>query len=325
LSEAFVTLNERLPDDGAFKKFRVPTSLEEVAPLKQQDLSRALDGAAHATYFESLSMADRADILSETFRGASDFLEAAPSKVLGLALEAGEFLVELRRRLLLDVYEEDSYCPLCDGVLDKRGGHPGLCAGGGDRTLRHNAARNCTGRFAAAAGLGPVLEKPGLLQPSPDDPSQTSRRRPADVYLPTWSSGAPAALDFAITSPQRQDVLEGASREAGAAATAYEATKRQYLDTAEDCRRQGVTFVPMVAEPSGGWSPAAVVVFKRIARAASARTGCLPDAKVNEYFQQLSVAIRQANARATLRRNTGGLDEGVVPNPVASAWAALAQ
>ena len=31
-------------------------------------------------------------------------------------------------------------------------------------------------------------------------PDEVSRRRPADVYLPRWSSGGPAALDFAITS-----------------------------------------------------------------------------------------------------------------------------
>ncbi|CAL1168741.1 unnamed protein product, partial [Cladocopium goreaui] len=47
-------------------------------------------------------------------------------------------------------------------------------------------------------------------------------RRPADadVYLPAYA-GSPAALDFAITAPQRQATLAQASHQMAAAATAY--------------------------------------------------------------------------------------------------------
>ena len=123
---------------------------------------------------------------------------------------------------------------------------------------RH-AARNRTGVFATAAGQNPTLEQPGLLQPSPAQPN-AAQRRPADVYLPSWN-GSPAALDFAITSPHRLDAPREATSTAGAAAAVYEAHRRAYLNTAEDCVAQGIAFIPMVGEPFGGWGTSAICTF----------------------------------------------------------------
>ena len=33
-------------------------------------------------------------------------------------------------------------------------------------------------------------------------------RRPADIYVPRWDLGGPAALDFVVTSGLRTDLLE---------------------------------------------------------------------------------------------------------------------
>ena len=109
----------------------------------------------------------------------------APNEKLGLLFEPEEFLAELRRRLLLQVYDADHFCPCCDEPCDRHGRHAGLCAGAGDRVCRHNAARNLVGRFAAAAGCNPELERPGLLPPRPRD-DRAIGRRPADVYIPSW-------------------------------------------------------------------------------------------------------------------------------------------
>ena len=82
-------------------------------------------------------------------------------------------------------------------MLDTKGRHAHKCAAGGDRTRRHHAARNGVGRLADDAGANPELEKPGLLQPNPDQPN-AGLRRPADVYPPTWFGSMPAALDLAV-------------------------------------------------------------------------------------------------------------------------------
>ena len=89
--------------------------------------------------------------------------------------------------------------------------------------------------FAGGAGMNSELEAPNLLPPRPDDPTDSGQRRPADVFIQPWTHGTPAALDLAIVSPQRQDVLQQASRSKGYAATRYEQRKRDYQQTADQC------------------------------------------------------------------------------------------
>ena len=93
------------------------------------------------------------------------------------------------------------------------------------------------------------------------------------MYVPSWVHGQPAAFDLAITSPQRQEVLTQASLVIGHAAVQYEGWKRSYLQTEEECRQQGVQFVPLVAESSGGWGDSALATFKKMAKLASGRAG----------------------------------------------------
>ena len=132
-------------------------------------------------------------------------------------MSAAQFVIEVKRRLLMDTHASDEFCPQCDQISDCRGRHDVMCSCAGDRVRRHNAARNYGARVASRAGLNPEVEKPNLLQPSPEHPDQADRR-PADVFLPTWLSGAPVVLDFAVVSPQRQDALRQSSLQAGFAA-----------------------------------------------------------------------------------------------------------
>ena len=163
-----------------------------------------------------------------------------------------EFVVELRTRLLLDESSDADFCPCCDSVLDTKGHHCRMCVAGPDRNLRHNHVRNAYGKFSVGAALNPELERPGLLPPNPEEPS-SGQRRPADVYLPMWTGGTPATLDFAVTSPQRLDAIARVAQGGPTSAEAYELFKRTYLNTAEECARQCIRFIPMVSEPSGAW------------------------------------------------------------------------
>ena len=175
------------------------------------------------------------------------------------------------------------------------------------------------GHFATTAGLNPELEKPGLLQPGPDQPG-AARRRPADVFIPGW----PAALDLAITSPHRLDAPPEAVTTAGAAAEAYERRKRSHLRTAEDCASQGFQFRPIVGEPSGGWGPSAMCAFKAIARAHAAVSHQDVGSVLASELQHLSTVVRRANARAVLSRSAlaAGFVHAAVPAAIAIVAAA---
>ena len=184
----------------------------------------------------------------------------------------------------------------------------------------HNGARNLCARFADSAGLNPTLEQPHLLPPKPDDPAGSNLRRPADVFVPSWSHGQPAAFDLAITSPQRQSTLGQAASQVGSAARSYEDHKRSHLHTEEECRQQGILFIPLVAETSGGWGPSALSTFSKWAKLATKRNGAAssPKAVLPQFLERLCVCIRAAKARAVLRRGDAAADQAASAQDVAA-------
>ena len=295
-ARALSLLNSRLSDQ---QQVQLPEGA--ATPLRQKVLSRSLDSSEHEQHLQTLCHADRETLLSETRVGASGFLAAVPSNETGGAMEPAEFVEELKARLLVDELEAPEFCPLCDGVEDTKCRHSrGLCVAGPDRNLKHYSARNEVGRCAGRAALNPVLEKPGLLPPAPEDTS--NRRRPADVLLPSWTGCTPAALDLACTSPHRQDALARTVQGGASAAEAYSEYKRSFLNTAEECSRQGMRFIPLVFEPSAAWAPDALRTLKEIARISALRSGSEESSAVGSLLQRLCVVIRTASARAVLRR-----------------------
>ena len=213
----------------------------------------------------------------------------------------------LRRRVLT---------PLCDGVVDVYGDHCITCVGGGDRTKRHNLLGNSTFHMCAAVGLNPELEKPGLLRPrpllgslgedgrQPGGPLGPEGRRPADVYLPRWRGGTPAALDFAATSGLRTELLLDSAADPTSAVVQYEGYKETFLDTKAHCLSEGITFIPMIVDAcGGGWGPQACRVWTELAKTTALATGELPSTEAMRVLQSLSLILRRENARAVLRRS----------------------
>ena len=276
--------------------------LQPSGTLKQKDLSDALDKVDFERRLAGAEAAVKAAVLSETLKGASGFITAIPCKALRLCLEPAEFVVELQRRLGAQIFDSDDFCPLCDTVMDTRGFHASVCTCGGDKTAGHNAARSLVYHYASAAGCRPDLEPGGLLPPRPEDPEGSSLRRPADIYVPRWRGGTPAALDLAITSPQRQSALALAANEAGAAAKLYEEHKKSFLDTEAQCAQQGISFIPVVAESSGGWGPSGLFVLRTLAKRAAAKDGVPASVCMSQLLEGLSIAVRRIAARAVLRR-----------------------
>ena len=315
VAQALEQVNNALQHDKRF-------SPETAQTARQQKLSDALDAAGHESRLAGADFVDKATLISECERGARELWQAVPSRTLKLALEPAEFVEELRSRLCMAERETDRWCPLCDSVYDTRGHHARMCCAGGDRTLRHNGLRNFIYRFAAAAGLHPELERQGLLLPARATEADQSRRRPADVYLPTWTGGSPVALDFAVTAPQRQEILAASSQEALASATAYSSSKREHLGTEAACLAQGVLFQPMVVETTGAWSPEASKVLYQLATASAVKNGRTTDTVFQELLQGTAVCVRRANARAALKR--AGDEAAMAGNRLHSARAVLA-
>ena len=185
--------------------------------LSQSELRSRIDATGWASQLEGASAVDKATLLSEAAPGARAFLTCVPS---GRTQMEPAVFTELRVRLRVPESSTDAWCPKCDAVLDSHGHHAGMCIAGGERTLPHNALRDLVYSWAERGCLRPEREKAGLLLPQRPDDVSSARRRPADVFLSAF-------LDFAVTAPQRVDVL--GSPGGASAASVYTDHKKRHL------------------------------------------------------------------------------------------------
>ena len=134
--------------------------------------------------------------------------------------------------------------------------------------------------------------------------SRPGARRPADVYIPRWRLGPPAAWDFAVTSGLRLGLRADAAITDGITSR-YEDLKCSHQDTRAECAAQGITFLPMVVEAvGGGWGKMARCVWSELAKNSALATGELETASTCAIMlqQRLSMVLQRENALACLRR-----------------------
>ena len=180
-------------------------SIGETCP-RLQVLSQAIDDHTLGLIKESWSnnIHYLAHLNLITASGAGFWLHAVPSTALLTPVDSLLYRTMIQRRLRVPLFEDNTHCPFCDDIIDKFGDHCLTCACGGDRTKRHNFLRNEVFFFSNSAGLNPELECPGLLPPRPlggasqENGSERNigNRRLADIYLPRWCRGTPAALNY---------------------------------------------------------------------------------------------------------------------------------
>ncbi len=304
VTPALQRLNEKLPPD---KRVDVLTA---EAP-GQRSLSESIDSAQLESWLLSPDTPRhmKAPLRLISQDGAGAWLHATPTREDDTEMAGELFKVAVKRRVRVHVLEREVACPCCGAAMDIWGDHALVCPCKGDRTLRHNALRNLAYLIASIAGLRPEKEKPGLLPPRPNseqlrgEDAGAGRRRPADVWIPQWHSGTPAAWDFAVTSALQSGSLQEAAAEPSAAAASYEQHKRTHLDTAAQCRQQGLEFVPVVAEAhSGTWGPTARAVWHSLAKSWASAAGLELSFTSAKLAQRMSTTLRRANARAILRR-----------------------
>ena len=229
---------------------------------------------------------EQARLLSLTLDHAGDWLNTPPIKALGLHLRPPEFILALKYRLGLPVFDTPGPCPACLRDSDVHGDHAMCCGSGGERISRHNNLRDALYETAGSAGLGPVREGRFLL-PGTD-------RRPADILLPHWTGGKDAALDVTIVTPLQAATMPGAANTAGHALDyAY---GRKVNGAEEECRRQGIAFLPLVAESFGGWHSGAQREVKKLGVALARHTGQEEGEATAHLWSRLGILLQRGNA-----------------------------
>ena len=83
----------------------------------------------------------------------------------------------------------------------------------------------------------------------------------------------------------------------------YEHFKKQYKNTAEQCKNEGFAFEPLIIEAhGGGWSGILRKVVDNIARRQDATSSGGAEPASLRIAQRLSICLRAENARANLKR-----------------------
>ena len=265
------------------------SSLEDIdVPLRQKTLSRCIDEVTFQALVDSAPDArSRALAMSSALPHAGDWLNAIPSRALGLHIPNRDFILCLSYWLGLPVTNRMSACPACgSGNADVLGDHQVGCGGNSDRISRHNALRDALFSAAQSAALAPRLEAPSLV------PSSSSR--PADIFIPNWQAGRPAALDVSVISTLQPLTLSGSALSQGHALQVGE--DRKVAAHQEDCLAVGVDFIPLIAETLGGWSVRACELIRRISRLMANRVGSSPSDTTTHLFQRLSICLWRGNA-----------------------------
>jgi hypothetical protein len=183
---------------------------------------------------------------------ASDWLLAPPIPGLGLSLQNDNFRTALKFRLGLPVFDPNLTCSatssksgeVCGEALDVFGDHALCCHFGTSRVFRHNNLRDILGHAAKGAGLSAVvIEKKHQLA--------ESKKKPGDITVQQYHHGFwSSAFDVTVAHPLQKKLIEVAASEAGVAA--QEAHDRKLQKALQDCKDEGLQFVPLAWESTGG-------------------------------------------------------------------------
>ena len=178
--------------------------------------------------------------------------------------------------------------------MDEFGDHALHCRDDhGMKGGRHDRIRDNIFKEAQRASLSPTMEMPGLVP--------GSMSRPADVFVPTWINGKKVAFDISVVSPTQEAILHRAAEFPAAAIEMRKASKNSlHFD---NCRSQGIVFLPLVVETFGAWDSEAVKLLKDMARQSARRWGKTNTDEIKHLFQRLSIALQRGNAALIIERD----------------------
>ena len=128
-----------------------------------------------------------------------------------------------------------------------------------------------------------------------------SSSRPADVYLPCWHRGKPAAFDISVISPVQALTIDSAATIQGYVLTVRERQKRRIY--VEGCLSAGIDFVPIAVETLGGLSSISSHTISELGKLQVNRLGLSPSHCASHFFQRFSLTLWRGNAACWISRN----------------------
>jgi len=232
---------------------------------------------------------------------ASDWLLAPPIVGLGLNLPSDQFRTALKFRLGMSLFDAPFPCPsiskdgeACGIEMDVFGDHALCCHYGTSRVFRHNNLRDILAHTAKAAGLSAVVvEKKNQIA--------GSTKKPGDITVQQYHRGFPSsAFDVTVAHPLQKKYIEVAMSEAGVAA--QEAHDRKLQKSLAVCSAEGLHFVPLAWESTGGATDSVHETIRKWTDLEAARGGYSSLLIRQTLYSQVSCCLQRHLAQAVIDR-----------------------
>ena len=259
----------------------------------QSVLHKALDNHLYHHLFSTLDLRNQARLKTlSADTSTSSWLKAPPISSLGLALSGPEFITASRHWLGIPHLPPSTplLCP-CSNHLDQFGDHILGCSHGPYRIKRHDALRDVLYHTLRQDNTNVLLEQ---------RVSGDSGSRPGDIFHPEFDHGKATYFDVSVRSSLQPSNITRATHTAGVAAATGELLKdSQHQATVE---ASGGSFIPLVVESLGLWTPFAKKTLKSIATRSAFKSGLPSHLAFKQLLQQLSSQLWAQNARMILHR-----------------------
>ena len=132
---------------------------------------------------------------------------------------------------------------------------------------------------------------------------------PPDVLIPHWTGGLDTAWDVTVTHPLQAATVAGAAASPGHALEV--AVQRKNRGALEDCRRQGIKFIPLAMESLGGWHELAVGEIRKLAAALARQSGQDEREARSHLLQKLSVLLMRGNGALFANRIPDSIESDI--------------
>jgi hypothetical protein len=271
-------------------------------PSVQQLLSTERHEAAFKRLRARLNVRSQNLMLACSMPHASDWLLAPPIAGLGLSLQSDVFRTAMKFRLSMPLFERPFLCPMvssssggvCGDQVDVLGDHAVCCHHSPSLVFRHNNVRDILKHAAVGAGLSAVVtEKKHQVA--------GSSARPGDISVQQYHRGfATSAFDVTISHPLQKKYIDIAMEEGGVAAE--DAHDRKLLKSLEVCEKEGIHFVPLAWETTGGATETVHETVRKWTELEGARGGYPAYLIRRNLYAQISCCLQRHLAQAVIDR-----------------------
>lgn len=230
--------------------------------------------------FSTSDALDRARLLASSTKPSLKWLQAVPSRHLGLLLDNDSARIAVALRLGNKVCEP--HVCICGEMVNSNGYHALSCNITKSKYARHAEINKIVSMAFSSAGFPNRLEPSGL--------SRRDGKRPDGITSYPWSRGKSLIWDVTVVDTVAASHVNMTSVKCGGAADQAERNKHNnYIDLKGE-----YVFTPLAFESFGAVGPETSSFLKKLGKLMARRTG--EPRSLNFLLQRISIAIQRGNS-----------------------------